>query len=73
MKEALSFSETLVLTRATWRYNPEDTILNNVTVRHPLALVEDVICKGNLEDAALVLISCGCTDVPFIIEERVTF
>jgi hypothetical protein len=29
MREALSFSETMVLTRATWRNIPEDGILHS--------------------------------------------
>jgi hypothetical protein len=29
MKEAIGYTETSVLTRATWRNNPEDTILHS--------------------------------------------
>jgi hypothetical protein len=45
MKEAPDSSETSVLTRATWRNNPKDTILLICVVVHCFSRFWDVIEK----------------------------
>jgi hypothetical protein len=48
MKEALSSSETLVLTRATRRNNPEDTILHSHRRENLKSYISKVVCHRSL-------------------------